>query len=124
MKKILTIIACLVAVVGLAAPALLSPATASAAAKTEIQKGYESAGGNKTTDDLATNIKDIINVMLYIVGAVSVIMIIYGGIRFATSGGNEKGAEAGRKTLIYAVVGLVVSILAYAIVNFVITNID
>lgn len=64
----------------------------------------------------------IVNVFLFIIGAVSVLMIIYGGIRYTISGGDAKNVTAAKDTVLYAVVGLVVAILAYAIVNFVITK--
>ena len=50
-------------------------------------------------------------------------MLIYGGIRYTTSGGNANSVTAAKNTVIYSIVGLVISILAYAIVNFVVTNI-
>ena len=65
----------------------------------------------------------VVNVLLFIIGAVSVIMLIYGGIRYTTSGGNTNSVTAAKNTVIYSIVGLVISILAYAIVNFVVTNI-
>ena len=74
-------------------------------------------------DDLGAIIKQITNVMFFIIGAVSVIMLIYGGIRYTTSGGNANSVTAAKNTVIYSIVGLVISILAYAIVNFVVTNI-
>jgi hypothetical protein len=78
---------------------------------------------NVPTSDLGTMIGVIINIFLYILGAVSVIMLIYGGIRYTTSGGNSASITAAKNTIIYAIVGLVVAILAYAIVNFVVSSI-
>jgi glucose uptake protein GlcU len=71
-------------------------------------------------EDLMTYVKNIVNTMLYVLGALSVIMIIYGGIRYTTSAGDAKHVESAKNTIMYAVVGLVVALLAYAIVNFVI----
>jgi len=65
---------------------------------------------------------NIANAALFIIGAISVLMLIYGGIRYTTSGGNEKGVTAAKNTILYAVVGIVVALLAYAIVNFVLTS--
>jgi hypothetical protein len=64
-------------------------------------------------------IKAIINVLLSLVGVVSVIMIIYGGFRYALSGGDENSVKAAKDTILYAVIGLIVAILAFVIVNFV-----
>ena len=58
-------------------------------------------------------------VLLYIVGALSVIMIILGGLRYVVSGGNTASVTAAKNTILYAVVGIVVSLLAYAMVNFI-----
>jgi len=61
----------------------------------------------------------IINVLLFIVGILCVIMIIFGGIRYTTSTGDKTRVDAAKNTIIYAVVGLVVAIVAYALVNWV-----
>jgi hypothetical protein len=60
------------------------------------------------------------NVMLFVVGAISVVMVIIGGLRYVISGGNNTNVTAAKNTILYAVVGLVISIMAYAIVNFII----
>lgn len=62
----------------------------------------------------------VINTMLFIVGILSVIMIIYAGIRYVTAHGDKGQVEGAKNTLIYAIVGLVVSIVAYALVNWVV----
>lgn len=64
----------------------------------------------------------VTNVMLFIVGAISVIMIVIGGLRYVISGGNTTNVTAAKNTILYAVVGLVVAMLAYALINFVITS--
>ena len=63
----------------------------------------------------------IVNVALFIIGSISVLMLIYGGIRYTISGGDEKAITSAKNTILYAVVGIVVAVLAYAIVNFVIS---
>lgn len=77
-----------------------------------------SASGFVKTSVPAT-INNVINVMLAAVGVIAVIMIIVGGIRYALSGGDESGIKSAKGTITYAVVGLVVAIMAFAIVNFV-----
>ena len=64
-------------------------------------------------------IKTIVEVLLMAVGAISIIMIVIGGILFALSSGDTQKAAKARSTILYAVVGLIVSIFASAIVNFV-----
>ena len=61
----------------------------------------------------------VVNVMLFLIGAISVIMLIYGGIRYTTSGGNSAGVTAAKNTILYAIIGLIVAFLAYAVVNWV-----
>ena len=73
--------------------------------------------GNGAT--LQEIIKNVVNVALFIIGAVSVVMIIYGGIRYTLSGGSATNVTAAKNTIMYAVIGLIVAALAYAIVNFV-----
>lgn len=65
----------------------------------------------------------IANVLIYIVGAVSVIMLIIGGLRYVISQGNKENVTQAKDTILYAVIGIIVAILAYAIVNFVISSI-
>ena len=64
----------------------------------------------------------VTNVMLFIVGAISVIMIVIGGLRYVLSGGNSTNVTAAKNTILYAIVGLVVAMLAYAMINFVIMS--
>lgn len=90
-----------------------------------IEEGAQSAQGNGQAANLfgtAGIFTTITNVLLYLVGAVSVIMIIIGGIRYIVSGGNSANVTAAKNTILYAIVGIIVSILGYAIVNFVITS--
>ena|SRR5256885_14836892 len=56
---------------------------------------------------------------LLFAGIIAIIMIVYGGIRLITSGGNPKSVSSGRQILIYAIVGLIVVIISFAIVYFV-----
>ena len=76
---------------------------------------------NKNTGETQVNgiIKTIVEVLLMAVGAISIIMIVIGGIMFALSSGDAQKAAKARNTVLYAVVGLIVSIFASAIVNFV-----
>ena len=67
-------------------------------------------------------IGSIVQVLLTAVGIISVIMIVIGGIMFATSSGDAQKTAKARNTILYAVIGLVVSIFAAAIVNFAFSN--
>lgn len=96
-------------------PALADPAST-------VRDGVIGAGGTGK-EDLTVSIKGIIDVILYVLGAVAVIMIIIGGFRYVVSNGDSGAITSAKNTIFYAVIGLVVAILAYAIVNFVLKNI-
>ena len=95
------------------------------AINSEITSGMNAtSAGTSTPTDANVVIKNVTNIMFFIIGAVSVIMLIYGGIRYTTSGGNANSVTAAKNTVIYSIVGLVISIFAYAIVNFIVTNVN
>ncbi len=63
--------------------------------------------------------QQISNILIFLVGAISVIMLIFGGLRYVISSGEKGAVEGAKNTILYAVIGIVVAILAYAIVGFV-----
>lgn len=77
--------------------------------------------GATSKDDLPTLIGNVINILLFLIGMIAVIAIIIGGIRYTTSNGDSSQTKAAKDTILYAVIGLVVAIMAFAIVNFVVT---
>ena len=79
------------------------------------------AGGDEQVNGF---IKNIVNTLLFIIGALAVIMLIIGGIRYTTSAGNSSQTTAAKNTILYAIVGLVLAIFAYAIVNFLIDRLQ
>ncbi|MDO4271386.1 MAG: hypothetical protein Q4C83_00140 [Candidatus Saccharibacteria bacterium] len=64
-----------------------------------------------------------LNIAYYIIGIVAVGMIVYSGIQYITSNGDAGKAKKAQQTIVYAIVGLIVAVGAYAITNFVITNV-
>ena len=70
-----------------------------------------------SVNDIASRVS---NILFFLVGAVAVGAIIYGGLQYALSGGDQNRLETAKNTILYAVVGLVVAILSYAIAAFVI----
>ncbi len=87
----------------------------------KVLDGVNASGGDTTTKtDLNDNLEQIINVLLFLIGAIAVIMIVVGGIRYTLSAGDQNAAKAAKDTILYAVIGLVVAILAYAIVKWVV----
>jgi hypothetical protein len=88
-----------------------------------LQAGADSSkGADQQTNLFGDNgvFKTITNVLLFVIGAISVIMLIIGGIRYVVSGGDSAAVTSAKNTILYAVVGIIVAILAYALVNFVI----
>ncbi len=62
---------------------------------------------------------DIIQTLLGLVGVLALVMFIYGGIMWMTSGGSKDKIEKGKKTIIWAVLGLGIVFFSYAILDFV-----
>lgn len=62
---------------------------------------------------------NVVKGLIILSGTVAIIMIIYSGIRFITSGGDQKTISSARQTLVYAVIGLIVVILSFAIIYFI-----
>ncbi len=87
-------------------------------AKSGFEKGIKDSGGSNT-DNLAPTIQDVINLLLYIAGIITIIYIVIGGIRYILSNGDAAAANKAKNNIIYALVGLVIAISAYSIVNFV-----
>lgn len=118
MKRIKQMIVALAIVAGLSVA--LSPAPALAINVFNQCSGNPSVICQSANKDSATSmVKNIINVVLYVLGIVAVIMIIVGGFRYVISGGDAGSVTAAKNTIMYAVIGLIVAVLAYAIVNFV-----
>jgi glucose uptake protein GlcU len=96
----------------------------SAVSAMTLQEGAEAARCDGCPTDLFGNngvFKQVTNTILYIVGIIAVIMLIIGGIRYVVSGGDAKKVTDAKNTVLYAIIGLVIAFLAFAIVNFVIT---
>lgn len=90
-----------------------------------ISEGAGSARGQDQPVDLFGDtgvFSKISSVLLFIVGAIAVIMIVIGGLRYVISGGDATQVQSAKNTILYALVGVIVAILAYAAVNFVIAS--
>ena len=119
-----------------AVPAVAIPAASYATCSTiqnSISTGVNSASegkaatdadcsGSNSTDNLQNTAKAVVNWMSIIVGIVAVIMVIYGGFRYITSGGDSNNVSSAKSTLIYAIIGLIIVALAQVIVHFVLNG--
>ena len=84
----------------------------------ETVKPIPGKGGDLTTD--------VITIINYIIGAlaiVAVIVVIIGGFTYMTSSGEAAKVKKAKDTILYGIIGLIICALAFAIVNFVISNI-
>ena len=88
-------------------------------------KGQACKGANLRDDpscadnDLSGTIKTVVNILSAIVGVAAVIMVIVGGFRYVTSGGDSAGISSAKNTILYALIGLIIAALAQVIVRFV-----
>ena len=129
MKKIISSIAAFALTVlgmgALATSVVTTPVYADSVSTGAADQFLDEAGGSSglTQEGLSGVIGTIINFVLGIVGMICVVIIIVGGITYATSQGDAGKVSKATKTLLYGVVGLVVCLLAFAIVNFVLDGI-
>jgi len=98
--------------------------TSSIAVAQSAQDGLKQAipVGSKNAVDIFSEggiFERVVNLLLFLVGAISVIMLIIGGIRYIVSAGDQNQVTGAKNTILYAVVGIVVAVIAYGIVNFV-----
>lgn len=110
-----------------AAAVAVVPATAYAAPcdTLTIANGAECAKPTGAKEDLFGDkgiFSTIANTLIFLVGAIAVLFLIIGGLRYVVSNGEAKNVEAAKNTILYAIIGIVVAILAYAAVKFVITS--
>ena len=78
---------------------------------------------NGNGNDLNNAVVGIINGVVGVLGLVAVVIIIIGGVNYMTSSGDAGKVKKAKDTILYGVIGLVICVLAFAIVNFVIANI-
>ncbi len=74
----------------------------------------EATGGQ---DSLRQLVLTFLNFFLGFLGLISVIMIIYGGVLYVTAAGEQEKVDKGKKIIMYAIVGIVIILLAFAIVS-------
>ena len=132
-EKVKTIVMGLAAVATLGTATLVAPVASAADNSLQGTTAYDAASTYTTGDDtnqqsgqktsLMETLQIIINVALGIIGFIAVAMIIVGGVQYTTSAGDAAKVTKAKNTILYGVVGLVIALLAFAIVNFILTNI-
>lgn len=129
-QKLKNSLLALAAVLAIGAPAVVAtPALAAASVQGGLCRGAnlevsESGASCPTAgaSNINTLLTKIINIFSAIVGVIAVIMIIVGGLRYITSGGDSNKVSAAKNTIIYAIIGLVIVALAQLIVRFVLNQ--
>ena len=76
-----------------------------------------------SNNNLESSVTGILNGVIGVLGLVCVVVMIIGGVNYMTSSGDAGKVKKAKDTILYGLIGLVVCVLAFAIVNFVITNI-
>ncbi len=79
-------------------------------------------GGVASKKTLAELVSEVLKILLTLSGVVAVVFIVLGGFRYMTANGNEEQAEKGRKSLINAIIGLAIIILAYTLVSVIVNG--
>jgi|SRR3989338_3039906 len=94
-----------------------------------IEKAYAQLGTQPVptgtqigTGDIATDVGTIVNYFLTFTGIIAVLFIVYGGFLYITSAGDPEKAKKGKTILIYSIIGIVIIVLAFSVVNSVIAN--
>lgn len=121
---------------GLVAFALVVPALHghTALAAGALNQNDYFGGGNTTGDsfastaglsagDLPTTVASLIRVILGVLGIVAVVIILIGGFKWMTSGGNDDKVKSARKVMTSGIIGLVIVLSAFAIAQFVLSSV-
>lgn len=107
--------------------AILAPSPTYAAndvCNSKVPASVKKAAGCKgNSDDLQKNITNILNAIIGIAGLVAVVFVVIGGIQYMTSTGDAAKVQKAKNTILYALIGLVICALSFAIVNWAINAI-
>lgn len=85
--------------------------------------GLGGAGGScDQGKSFLTAFAQISNTLIFLVGAIAVIMVIIGALRYVLSNGDSAGLKSAKDTILYALIGVVAAMISYALVQFVIAR--
>lgn len=132
MKRVLSRLMMFIGILGITGAMTLSPVFAAPDCKStnlttkeQTQCGVTGVGGGESGNsgnNVVKVIKNVINILLFLVSMIAVLMIVIAGFRFVTSNGDSNTVSSAKNAIIYAVIGIVIAVMAYAIVNFVLDN--
>jgi len=128
MKRLQKILLSLAVALGIALPVFALPTSVAALSPFDNvcqnnQTNTVCKGTNETLFGPNSIWNKIVNLILLFVGIIATIVLIIGGMRYVLSGGDSKAVEDAKNTIIYAIVGIVIAMLASALVNFVLAKI-
>ena len=98
-------------------------------AQSDTQQGLNfirylfSFGGLAGERTLIGLIAAVIQLLLFVAGSLAVLFVIIGGYQYITSAGNEERAERAKKTLVNAIIGIVVILLSFVIISVIVNTI-
>lgn len=104
--------------VSIPAAAQINPLDASCNAA-GANKSKELCSGGGSLEDVLAN---VISAMIFLIGAAAVVAIVIGGIYYVTAAGDESKVKSAKNTIMYAVIGLILAVVSYGIVDFVLTR--
>lgn len=90
----------------------------------QIGGSFRFGGGITSSQDVVQLIVGIIELLLMLAGAIAVLFVIIGGFWYMTSAGNAEQAEKGKTAVINAIIGIVVIILSYVIINVIVRTVE
>lgn len=111
---------------GLAVALVVPLSTTVSAAQGLVDQSCTNVGANGFCAHTGSNtdpnqqVKNLIDLMMFVVGAIAVITIIVGGLKYVSADGDAGKIKGAKDTILYAVVGIIVALLAYAIVQFIV----
>jgi hypothetical protein len=105
------------------APAPTNNCPNGSTSKGQVLTGIGETGSDCDAGGVARTIKVVVNILSFVAGVAAVIMIVFSGVKFVTSGGDSNAVSSAKNTLVYAIIGLVIAVLAQLIVHFVLNAI-
>lgn len=128
MKTILTKIIAALSLIALSAVSLntliSTPTYAIDCDDSQISQAVRDAAGCNKGSTLPGVIINILNAIIFVGGIIAAVFIVIGGFNYMTSAGDAGKVAKAKNTIIYALIGLVVCVLAFAIVNWAIGTLD
>ena len=92
-----------------------------------VNTGAAARGADIVTPDgpdLLVIVQNLLNATFGVVGIIAVVMIIIGGFYYMTSQGSPEKVQKGKNTILYGIVGLIICLSAFAIVNFILASLN